>query len=165
MPRTPPAPWSRKASCGRRRSAAPRHQGAAGADRKVGNTDQKTGIEIVRRAGSISPGAPDHRQCRRRRRGGDRQAVEVRTINRSTASTRRPANMPTCSRRASSTRPRSCAPRFRTLPRSLASWIDDGSYGRRGSPKKDVAPACRAAGAWATWNSEPSVLACYTTSC
>ena len=77
-------------------------------------------------------------------------ARSSRTSRRPSASTRRPRNMSTWSTRASSIRPRSCAPRCRTPPRSPACW----------SPPKPWSPNCRrsrprpmpaAAAAWAAW--------------
>ena len=70
-PCTRPAPRSRKASC---RAAAWRCCARAEVLKKVRthNDDQKTGVEIVRKAIS-GAGAPDRDQCRRGRLGHRRQ--------------------------------------------------------------------------------------------
>ncbi len=60
---------------------------------RTGNDDQKTGIEIVRKALS-GPGAPDRRQCRRGRLGRGRQDPRKGLIT-PTASTPRAANTST----------------------------------------------------------------------
>ena len=78
------------------------------------------GVDIVRRA-HRGAGAPDRRECRRRRLDHRRQAaredrVRLR-LERPDRRIRRPLQ-----RRASSTRPRSCAPRCRTRPPSPACW-------------------------------------------
>ena len=85
---------------------------------KVQNADQKTGVDIVRKAIQ----APARQIVDN---AGDDGAVVVGKlleIARTTpsATTPRPANMAIWSSSASSTRPRSCAPRFRTPPRSPA---------------------------------------------
>ncbi len=63
---------------------------------KTDNDDQKTGIEIVRKA-IQTPAAADRRQCRRGRRGGRRQAARA-SPTMTSATTPRPANMATWSR-------------------------------------------------------------------
>ena len=93
------------------------------------NDDQKTGVDIVRKALSYS-GASDRHQ-RGRGRLGRSSARSSRRISTPTASTRRTASTSTWCRRASSIRPRSCVRRSRARRRSRAC----SSPPRRWSPK------------------------------
>ena len=84
------------------------------------NADVQAGINIVlkahrRRRCARSPRIP----ASKARSWSTRSS---RTSRRLTASTRRPRSMSTCSRRASSIRPKWCAPRCRTRPPSPAFW-------------------------------------------
>ena len=85
---------------------------------KTDNPDVQAGIDIVLQGARGSDPA-DRRERRRRRLDRGRQAHREQRP-RPTASTRRPSEYATWSRPASSTRPRSCAPRCRTRPRSPA---------------------------------------------
>ena len=85
---------------------------------KPENDDQRVGIEIVRKA-LAGAGAADRRERRRRRLGRGRQAAREQRrqlgLRRADRRVWRPGRQA-----ASSTRPRSCAPRCRTPPRSPA---------------------------------------------
>ncbi len=74
-----------------------------------------------RAQGDRSAAAPDRRELRRRGldRGQQDHGIEVRDLR---LRRRRPRSTSTWSRRASSTRPRSCAARCRTRRRSPACW-------------------------------------------
>ena len=91
---------------------------AAVASVKTDNADVQAGINIVLQ-GARGPDPPDRRERRRRRLDRGRQDPRA-TSRRPTASTPRPRSTSTCSRPASSIRPRSSAPRCRTRPRSPA---------------------------------------------
>ena len=85
---------------------------------KSDNADVQAGIDIVLE-GARGPDPPDRRE-RRRRRLDRRRQDRREQVRAPTASTPRPTNTSTCSKPASSTRPRSCARRCRTRPRSPA---------------------------------------------
>ena len=100
----------------RRRGAAARDQGArqreAGQRRPAGRgRDRPQGVAVA--------GAADRREFRPGRRGRGRQAAREPPTP-TGASTPRPTSMAIWSPAASSTRPRWCAPRCRTPPRSPA---------------------------------------------
>ena len=85
---------------------------------KTANDDQKTGVEIVRKALS---GRPARSRSTRARTAPSSSARSSRRSSTLTASTRRPANTATWSPRASSTRPRWFVRRSRTrLPSRLS---------------------------------------------
>ena len=99
------------------RCCAPRRRSASC---PTSNPDVQAGIDIVRKA-HRGADAPDRRECRRRRRGRGRQDpreqvgdVRLRRADRRVCRHGRQA--------ASSIRPRSCARRCRTRPRSPACW-------------------------------------------
>ena len=84
---------------------------------KVANADQKTGVDIVRKAVRRPPGRSSTMLASTAR------SWSASCLNQPTmlmATTPRPATMSTWSRRALSTPPRSCAPPSRTLRRSPA---------------------------------------------
>jgi len=91
------------------------------------NNDQKVGIDIVKRA-LQSP---------------VRQVAE-------NASTRKPANMSTWLRPASSIRPRWCGWPCRTPPRWRACWSRPKRWSPK-SPRRRLRPQCRLAAEWMGW--------------
>ncbi len=102
---------------GRRCGPALRDQ-VAGRRSRPANDDQRVGVEIVRKRPAGS-GPSDRRERRRRWRRRGRQAAREQERQ---LRLRRPgrASTSTCSRPASSTRPRSCAPPCRMRRRSPA---------------------------------------------
>jgi hypothetical protein len=107
---------SKKASS---RAAARRCCARQGARRPQGRQRRPDPRHRHRPQGAPGPDPPDRRERRRRRLDRRRQAA-ARTRTTPSASTRRPKSTATWSLPASSTRPRSCAPRCRTPPRSPA---------------------------------------------
>ena len=97
---------------------------------KVHNDDQKTGVEIVRRR---SPGPRARSRSTPARTARSSSARSWKRTPTPTAMTHRPASMATWCRRASSTRPRSCARRCRVRPPSRVC----------SSPPRRWSPSCR----------------------
>ena len=85
---------------------------------KSENADEQAGINIVLKASNRRSARSSRTRASKARSSSARSP---RTSRRPTASTPRPTSMSTCSTPASSIRPRSCARRCRTQPRSLGS--------------------------------------------
>ena len=94
-------------------------QGLQGARRPEGRQRRPGRRHRHRPPRPAGPDPPDRRECRRRRLDRGRQGAGEH-VRRPSASTPRPKSMSTWSRPASSTRPRWCASRCRTRPRSPA---------------------------------------------
>ena len=103
---------------GRRRRAAARQEGGRQAHQ---TRTGRAGRHQHRAQGAGGSDPPDRRERRRRRldRGRQDHGQQVGDLS---ASTPRKRNTSTCSRRASSIRPRSCAPRCRMPARSPGCW-------------------------------------------
>ena len=145
---------------GRRRRAAARQEGGRPYPQRE---PRRAGRHQYRAEGAGSAGPPDRGECRGRRL--DRRRQDPRgQVGDISASTPRPKSMSTWSPRASSIRPRWCAPRCRTPPRWQHFW----SRPKRWSPncrrnRRRRCPAVVAAAwvAWAEWASEPR-YACFS---
>ena len=153
-----PRRGARKASCraAASRCCAPRRRSAASAN---DNPDVQAGINIVLQ-GARGADPPDRRERRRRRldRGRQDPREQVGDLR-----LRRPEakSMSTWSRRASSTRPRSCAPRCRTPPRSPALLVTTEAMVAelpKDEPAMPMPAAAVAWAAWAAWASKPGAL-------
>ncbi len=119
---------------------------------KSDNPDDQAGIDIVRRA-LQSP----IRQIVEN--AGVEGSIVVgklleNEVRRTSASTPRPRTTRTSSRPASSTRPRSCARRCRTRPRSPACSSPPKRWSPSARRRKPHARHARAAAAWAAWTSK-----------
>ncbi len=95
-----------------------------------------------------SPGRPARSPSMRARTARSWSARSWRRISTTTASTPRPANTSTWCRRASSIRPRWCAPRCRTRPRSPASSSPPRRWSRSCRRSRPRRRPCRPAAGW-----------------